>query len=207
MLAVVGLGNPGTAYKNSRHNTGFMLVDGIADGYYLRDVIFHQHDRSVVRRFFGLRTKFRKTSTLYLDVEGEVDWKRFLLVKPTTFMNESGRAIAKLLNRGKVRDISEVLVVVDDVDLETGSIRLRTSGSAGGHKGLKSIINHLGTGEFSRLRIGIGPRPNGSDLIEYVLGTFRPEEREILERSLIKASNVVKAWITKGLEEAYKELQ
>lgn len=204
MLAVVGLGNPGAGYKNSRHNAGFMLLDGIASGAFLENISFHRGGYFSIKRLFGYKGIFKKKSRPFGSGEGEIDGKRFLLVKPTTFMNESGKALSYMARRGIVRDISEFLVVVDDINLNIGRIRLRERGSAGGHKGLKSIINHLGTEEFARLRLGIGPKPNGEELNKYVLGSFRPEEREILDKSLREAATVVEAWITGGFENALK---
>jgi PTH1 family peptidyl-tRNA hydrolase len=204
LLTIVGLGNPGASYKNSRHNVGFVLVDSIAEGTFLSDATFKPGSYRVLRRILGRKRVFEATAGPYVRVEGKLGGKRFLLVKPTTFMNESGRALSYLTHRGIVKDLSEVLIVVDDVDLDIGRIRLRARGSAGGHNGLKSIIKNLGTEEFARLKIGIGPRPDGADLVEYVLGKFQPEEREIIDRSLGLASTVVEAWITGGFEKARK---
>ena len=128
------------------------------------------------------------------------------LVKTTTFMNESGKAVTSLKTRGIIKDHSEFLVVVDDVDLDVGSIRLREKGSAGGHNGLKSIINNLGTDKFLRLRIGVGPRPDGSEIIDYVLSSFRPDESELFEESLLKASGIIEAWITGGYVSAQNKV-
>jgi PTH1 family peptidyl-tRNA hydrolase len=105
-----------------------------------------------------------------------------------------------------VKDISELLVVVDDVDLELGRLRVRERGSAGGHNGLKSIAGALGSEEFARLRIGTGPRPNGADMVEYVLESFLPGEREIVGKALECASRCVEAWITGGIEGARAEI-
>lgn len=195
MLVIVGLGNPGAAYKKTRHNAGFMFLDGILESRFIEGAVFHQTGLDSIRSYFGKRRKFKKTSEPFVNIEGELSGKHFLLVKPTTYINESGKAFASLKTRGIIKDLSGVLVVVDDVDLNVGTIRLRQSGSAGGHKGLKSIINHLGTNEFSRLRIGVGPRPDGSEMVDYVLSTFRPEEFEIFGKSLYTASKVVEEWI------------
>ncbi|MFC1692307.1 aminoacyl-tRNA hydrolase [Candidatus Latescibacterota bacterium] len=202
LLTVVGLGNPGATYKKSRHNAGYMLIDGIADGHFLENVTFQQKRRFNILRMLGLKGKLGTSSGPYAGIEGKTGGKRFLLVKPATYMNESGKTLAFLKRRGKIKDLSEVLVVVDDVDLELGRIRLRADGSAGGHNGLKSIISYLGTEEFSRLKIGVGPRPDGADLVEYVLGSFVPEEFELLNKSLKAASTVVEAFILEGFDSA-----
>ena len=206
MLTIVGLGNPGSAYKKTRHNAGFMLLDGIVEGRFIGGAVFQKSGLDIVRNFFGSRNKFKKTPGPFVAINGELSGKRFLLVKPTTFMNESGKAVASFITRGIVKDHSEFLVVVDDVDLDVGSIRLREKGSTGGHNGLKSIINNLGTNEFLRLRIGVGPRPDGSEMIDYVLSSLRPEERELFEESLSKASEVIEAWITDGYESAQNKI-
>ena len=202
MLTVIGMGNPGPAYSKSRHNAGFMLLDGILECRFIKGAIFKRSGLDALRNFFGSRSKLKKTSGPFKKIEGEISGKRFLLVKPTTYMNESGKALASLITRGIIKDHSELLVVVDDVDLDLGSIRLREKGSAGGHNGLKSIITHLGTNEFARLRIGVGPRPGGSEIVNYVLSSFSPEEWELLEKSLSEASEVVEGWITGGYESA-----
>lgn len=204
MLTVVGLGNPGAAYRKTRHNAGFMLLDEIHDGRLMRGAIFHSSGSGISKKKTDSKRKFKNLSgpAVYVASEGELSGKKFLLVKPTTFMNESGKAFASLVTRGNIKDLSELLVIVDDVDLEIGTVRLREKGSAGGHNGLRSVIDHLGTTEFMRLKIGVGPRPEGSEMIDYVLGTFRPEEFERYEQSLQDASNVVEAWITGGYENA-----
>ncbi len=206
MLAVVGLGNPGAAYRNTRHNAGFMVLDGMAEGRYGEGISIRQSGMEAIRSAFGIGDRFRKSSGLLVKLEAEYGGTPFLMVKPAAFMNESGKAVTSLRTRGLVKDISELLVVVDDVDLDLGKIRFREKGSAGGHNGMKSIIEALGTQEFARLRIGVGPRPGGRDMVEYVLGSFRPEEREPLEKSLHIAALVVKAWITGGMSGAQAEL-
>lgn len=201
MRAVVGLGNPGEAYRNTRHNAGFMVLDGMAQGKYGGDARY----RSASGR--GKHAgPFVKASGLYLSLEGELSGISFLLVKPTTFMNESGRAVTSLLTRGIVKDTSELLVVVDDVDLDVGRIRVREKGSAGSHNGLKSIVGALGSGDFNRVRVGVGPRPDGSEMVNYVLGTFQPDEYESFLDSLALAAQCVEAWIAGGMERARIEL-
>jgi len=204
LLAVVGLGNPGAGYKNSRHNAGFMLLDGIAERRLFTDAVIQKSRRRVLRRLFASKGLFNKSPGPFVSIEGECAGKRFLLVKPATFMNESGKALSYLVRRGIVKDLAEILIVVDDINLNLGRIRLREKGSAGGQKGLNSIISYLGTEEFARLRIGIGPCPGGEDLKKYVLSSFRPGEKEILKTSLEVSSKVVEAWIKDGFEGAQK---
>ena len=202
MLTVVGLGNPGSAYGKTRHNIGFMLLDSILENRSIGNMTFPPKGIDFSRRFFSSKAQFKKTSGLFASVQGEIDGKSFCFVKPSTFMNESGKALASLKTRGVFKDLSEVLIVVDDVDLEIGRIRLRSNGSAGGHNGLKSIINNLGTDEFARLRIGVGPRPTGDEMVDYVLGTFKPVEKEVINTTLEKASQIVGAFLVGGYEKA-----
>jgi peptidyl-tRNA hydrolase, PTH1 family len=207
VLAVVGLGNPGAAYRNTRHNAGFMVLDGMAEGRYGEGISIRQSGMDAIRTAFGIGDRFRKATGLLVKLEAEHAGKSFLLVKPATFMNESGKAVTSLKTRGLIKDLSELLVVVDDVDLELGKVRFREKGSAGGHNGMKSIIGALGSQEFARLRIGVGPRPSGADMVDYVLGTFRPEERAALEPALELAARVVLAWVNGGAGEALGTLE
>lgn len=167
-----------------------MLLDGMLDGTFMTNASFPRG------------AKFKKTSVLYNSLVGELAGVPFMIVKPLTFMNESGKAISSIITKGTLRDISELLIVVDDVDLDVGRLRLRRSGSAGGHNGLKSIISHLGTNEFARLRIGAGPRPAGHEMVDYVLGKFRPEEFDLLHKALVRAGETVAAWISDSFEKA-----
>jgi len=196
VLTVVGLGNPGDAYRNTRHNAGFMVLDRMVEA----------GGSGVVYRGSGSKRGFARSKGPYISLEGELSGVPFLLVKPTAFMNESGKAVASLVTRGMFHDPGELLVVVDDVDLEIGRLRIREKGSAGGHNGLKSIIGALGTGEFARLRVGTGPRPGGAEMVEYVLGSFRPGEYEALQNSVNRASQCVEAWLSGGIERAREEL-
>ena len=144
MLTVVGLGNPGDRYRNTRHNAGFMLLDGIVKGRYPAFGDMHMKPGSSLRRIFGLKPDFRKKSGPYREIEGEALNVRFRLVKPETYVNDTGRAITSLQTRGAFKSLSELLVVYDEVDLEVGTVRLRTRGSSGGHNGMKSIIGQPG---------------------------------------------------------------
>ncbi|MHB9028974.1 MAG: aminoacyl-tRNA hydrolase [Candidatus Latescibacterota bacterium] len=203
---MVGLGNPGAAYRHTRHNAGFMTLDGMVEGKYGSGAISFRSGSESDLRVFDLSDRVRKTAAPFVKLEGEMAGKRFLLVKPVTFMNESGRAAASLRTRGLVKDPSEMLVIVDDIDLAIGRLRFREKGSAGGHNGLKSIIGALGTDEFSRLRIGVGPRPPGAETVDYVLGSFRKEEWDILDKVFTAAALCIEAWLAGGAEGVRWEL-
>ena len=149
MKLVVGLGNPGKEYENTRHNIGFMALD-----HYLLDESFKQKEN-------------------YLILEKMIDGEKVLFLKPLTFMNESGIAVRRVVDFYHI-DIKDVLVIYDDMDFEVGSYKLKLSGSSAGHNGIKSIISHLGTEDFNRLRIGISK--SDGDTINYVLGKFSKED-------------------------------
>lgn len=183
-----------------------MLLDGIVSGRFPAFGDARMMRGGALSRIFRKKPAFRKTSGPFREIEGEEHGVRFRLVKPETYVNDTGRAIASLQTRGVFRSLSELLVVFDEVDLEVGSVRLRARGSSGGHNGMKSIIGQLGTGDFPRLRIGVGPRPDGADLVDYVLSSFTPAEYERFEQSLELASRVVGTWITEGIESAYNVL-
>jgi PTH1 family peptidyl-tRNA hydrolase len=176
---VVGLGNPGAKYHDTRHNVGFELVDRLAQG---------GRGAAFARKFDGSLA------------ETEIDFRRVLLLKPETFMNLSGRSVSQVVRFYKL-PLSDVLVVCDDLSLPLGKLRLRPGGSDGGQKGLRDIAAHLGTDQFPRLRIGIGERDD-VDAVDYVLSRFRPGERPIIADALIVASQAVAVWVTQGIDAA-----
>lgn len=181
MKLVVGLGNPGPEYEETRHNVGFVVLDRLARRYAPGAVA---------------RSKFH-AAILDADVEGE----RLLLVKPTTFMNRSGLSVAETVRFYKVAPTTDLLVIVDDVALPCGSIRCRPSGGPGGHNGLIDIEQKLGTQEYGRLRIGIdGPGPVPQK--DYVLGRFRPDQRQLVEPALDEAADAAACWAVNGMAEA-----
>jgi PTH1 family peptidyl-tRNA hydrolase len=182
-LIVVGLGNPGPRYDCTRHNLGFRVVDRLASGR--------------PRRTWSER----RTCDVARIPRGGAD---VLLVKPLTYMNLSGRALAELRSDGELRT-EETLVVVDDIALPLGQIRLRRRGSDGGHNGLKSIAAELGTTDFPRLRLGIGPVPPGRDAADFVLEAFGPDEEKTVEEMLARAVSCVEAVIARGLDRAMGE--
>lgn len=175
---VVGLGNPGEEYEKSRHNIGFDLVDRMVKARGLR---------------WSREHKFR--SKVAVDSDG------IIFAKPLTFMNLSGNAVARIGRQYRLYP-DAILIVYDDIALPIGSLRFRASGSAGGHNGIKSIIQYLTTEEFPRLRIGVGQVPEGESQVEYVLGTFPPAEREEIEKVLEIAEEGVNCALSSGLEAA-----
>jgi len=182
MKIIVGLGNPGDEYADTRHNTGFKVIDSLAKT--LRT--------DVRKRKFGARYGL-----------GEYSDTKLILLKPWQYMNRSGQAVATAMGfYGLV--LSDLLVVSDDLSLEPGRIRIRAKGSAGGHNGLADIIEKLGAGEFARLRIGIGD--NGTvDSAVYVLRKPRLEERPALDEAIERARQAVLCWIEYGIEKAMNE--
>lgn len=176
---VVGIGNPGKRYKATRHNLGFLVVDRLAD----------DHGIAVARHRFDA-----------LVGDGTIGARRVLLVKPQTFVNLCGSAVAPLLRWHRC-SIEDLLVLCDDVNLALGKIRMRRSGGSGGHNGLKSIAERLGTEAFARLRIGIG-RGRAADPTNHVLGRFAPEERDDAAAAAARAADAVRTWLDKGIEAA-----
>jgi len=178
---IVGLGNPGRRYAGSRHNVGYLVVDELARRWQIDAA---RHDR----RCEGLLA------------EGSAAGQRLLLLKPTTFMNLSGRSVAAVWRFYKLA-FADMLIVHDDLDLPVGQIRLRAVGSAGGHKGLLDILRHLGSPEVPRLRIGIG-KVHQAATVEYVLSRFEPQERDIIEQTLGRAADAVECWLRDGIDAA-----
>ncbi len=178
MWLVVGLGNPGDMYVGTRHNIGFMVVDALAES-------------------FSLPFKGRTRNFIY--ARGFVKEQDILLIKPLTFMNRSGIAVAEAVRRHE--DIDNILVIHDDIDLDTGTIKIRKAGSSGGHKGVASIIDTLGAGDFVRIKIGIG-RSGRIPVEEYVLRNFTKRERPMIEESVLKAAEAVSIIMNKGVSYA-----
>ena len=175
-LAVIGLGNPGPRYADTRHNAGFMCVDLLA-------------------RRTGVSLKDRRKAAVL--GEGWLDGQRIVLVKPRTFMNLSGDAARYTLDRYRI-DPAAMLVVLDDLDLPLGVIRLRASGGSGGHNGLNSINDALGGADYPRLRIGIG-RPQGG-AVDHVLARFDADELPVLEEAIERAADAAEAWLRNGID-------
>jgi PTH1 family peptidyl-tRNA hydrolase len=174
---IVGLGNPGKDYEKTRHNIGFRCVDAIAEKH-------------------GL--SFAKKQARALVAEGSVGDMRLLLVKPQTFMNLSGQAVRGLADFYKI-PTDHILVISDDMDIPLGTLRIRLKGSAGGQKGLKSIMDHLGTPEVYRLRVGIGRPPGRMDPADYVLQDFGKDEQILLVETLDRVVKAVGTWLQHGI--------
>ena len=170
MKIIVGLGNPGFEYHFTPHNLGFMAVDRLAEEC-------------------GVEVTRREAQAL--TAETEIEKAEVLLAKPQTYMNLSGMAVKRLVEKYEV-SVKDLIVLVDDVDLPMGSLRIRTHGSAGSHNGLKSIIGALESGEFVRVRMGVGPEHPVEDRASYVLGRFRASERETVEAMLDQTSRAVR---------------
>ena len=182
MYLIVGLGNPGREYVRTRHNAGFMVLDRLAEQW--------KSGWTAEKKFHARLAR------------AERDGKRLVLCQPETFMNASGEAVSALAAFQKI-PASRLLVAVDDADLPFGEIRLRSSGSSGGHHGLESIEQHLGTRDYARQRIGIGrDDPAARRISDYVLSPFRPDERELLEKVLQKACEQVECWLAAGAAQA-----
>ena len=180
MRLIVGLGNPGPKYAGTRHNFGFAAVDQVA-------------------RSLHTELKQHKYNSLYslTSIKGE----QVMLVKPLTFMNRSGEAVRHWCDFYRL-DPDQVLVIYDDMDVDLGRIRIRPSGSAGSHNGMKSLIQHLGSQEFGRVRLGIGPQPVAMDAADFVLQKFKPMEWERVKQVTELLPDIVVCWSHEGLTEA-----
>lgn len=184
MKLIVGLGNPGDTYKNSRHNIGFAVVRALS----------RAHQAALVRD---------KTVSC-LCVKAKIGGHNVVLALPLTFMNLSGQAVAALLDRHNAC-VKDLLVVSDDLDLDLGRLRLRPSGSSGGHRGLGSVIDALGSREFARLRLGIGRPHPGKAGVDYVLSPFLKKEKVILDESVSRAVSCCEAWVKDGIAKAMEK--
>jgi PTH1 family peptidyl-tRNA hydrolase len=181
---LVGLGNPGPKYAESRHNVGFVVVDALAQRW---SVSLDRYDK----RFQGIVAQTQRG--------GET----VMLLKPTTFMNLSGQSVGALARYYRAAP-ADILVVYDDLDLPPGQLRIRAGGSAGGHKGLTDVIRHLGTDQVPRIRIGIG-KVDARATTEYVLGKFRPDERPLIEEVVDTAVAASECWLARGIEPAMNQ--
>lgn len=184
MKLIVGLGNPGPRYAESRHNVGYVVVDELAHRWVTDVTRFDRH-------FEGLRG------------EAHAHGQRAFLLKPTTFMNLSGRSVAAVQRYYRLAT-SDLLIIHDDLDLTVGQLRIRATGSSGGHKGLDDVIRHCGTDEISRLRIGIG-KVHRDATTEYVLGPFAPDERPTIEEAITAAADAAECWLQRGVAAAMNQ--
>lgn len=180
MKIIVGLGNPEKKYDGTRHNIGYAVLDRIADKYNISmDIKKHK----------GLCGK------------GIIEGEKVVLVKPMTYMNLSGECVREVADYYKAGP-QDILVIFDDISLEPGKIRIRAKGSAGGHNGIKSIIAHLGSEQFARIKCGIGEKPKGYDLADYVLGHFSKDELEIIDSGIQRAQEACACILTQGIDAA-----
>ena len=181
MFIIVGLGNPTKEYEGTRHNVGFDVIDAIADKY---NISVTEREK---RAFCG---------------KGIIEGQKVILVKPQTYMNLSGESVRGIIDYYKVDTETELLVIFDDVSLDVGQLRIRKKGSAGGHNGIKNIIQHLGSNVFQRIKVGVGEKPKDYDLADYVLGHFSKAEREVMEDGYQNAIEAVKMIVRGDIDEA-----
>lgn len=184
MYIIVGLGNPGRQYEGTRHNIGFRVIDEIAAKHHI-DVAEKKHKALVGK--------------------GMMQEEKVILVKPQTYMNLSGESVRSVIDYYKIDETAELILILDDVSLPPGQLRIRKKGSAGGHNGLKNIILHLNHDVFMRIRIGIGEKPSGYDLADYVLGHFAKEEEELVMQSIQDAVRAVEVLLTDGPDKAMNQ--
>lgn len=184
MYIIVGLGNPGRDYENTRHNIGFDVIDRLAD-----------------QENIGVLEKKHKA----IIGKGVIAGEKCILAKPQTFMNLSGESVRALLDYYKADETTDLIVVSDDVSLDVGQLRIRKKGSAGGHNGLKNIIANLGHDTFMRVKMGVGEKPRGWDLADYVLGHFPPRERETMDEAAGRAADAIRMIIAEDADTAMNE--
>ena len=171
---IVGLGNPGDKYAHTKHNIGFDVLDLLAE---------------------RLNLTFKRDNTFIADTAaGFVNNEKIILVKPVTFMNESGKAVKPLIAYNGLT-VEDLVVIYDDLDMATGKLRLRQKGSAGGHNGIKSLIAHLGNQEFKRIKVGIGRPKHGMSVVNHVLGRFDQEDKADAELGIVRAADAVQTLI------------
>lgn len=181
MFIIAGLGNPSREYDKTRHNAGFDTIDRLAEKH-------------------GIRIAEKKHKALV--GKGMIAGEKVILLKPQTYMNLSGESIRAALDFYKVDERNELVVIYDDISLPPGQLRIRKKGSAGGHNGIKNIIDHLGHDTFMRIKVGIGKKPAGYDLADYVLGRFSKEDRAVMEEAFLEAADAIEVMITKGPDAA-----
>lgn len=181
MYVIVGLGNPTKEYNNTRHNVGFRVIDAIAEKYDI-SVLEKKHKALIGK--------------------GMIDGQKVILAKPLTYMNLSGESVRELVDYYKIDEKEELIVIYDDISLDVGQLRIRKKGSAGGHNGIKNIITHLGHDTFMRIKVGVGEKPKGYDLADYVLGHFGEAENKIINESADKAADAVRVMMNESADAA-----
>lgn len=181
MYMIVGLGNPGRKYENTRHNMGFDVVDRLIDD-------------------FRIPQGGVKFNAMY--GKGIIGGQQVLLVKPLSYMNLSGGPVRDMVNYFKIDPETEMIVIYDDIDLDPGQLRVRTKGSAGGHNGIKDLIAKLGTQKFIRVRVGVGAKPQNWDLADHVLGRFTDADRKLVDEAQVRACDAVETILRDGADAA-----
>mgnify|MGYP002281654972 CR=1 FL=1 len=184
MYVIAGLGNPGGKYEKTKHNMGFQVIDLLADKYHIE-----------------MNQKKHKA----ICGTGIIDGVKVLLLNPQTFMNLSGESIRDAVDFYKIDPETELIVIYDDISLAPGHLRIRKKGSAGGHNGIKNIIQHLGTQVFPRIRVGVGEKPEGWDLADYVLSGFSKEDEALVKESWERAVEAAAVMLTDGPEKAMND--
>ena len=181
MFIIVGLGNPGREYENTRHNSGYATLDQLAKVGGI-DILEKKHKALIGK--------------------GVIDGQKVLLAKPLTYMNLSGESVRELIDYYKIDDTAELIVISDDISLPPGQLRVRKKGSAGGHNGLKNIILHLGHDQFIRLKMGVGEKPKDYDLKDYVLGHFTGDEKKLMEDAAKRGAECIRMIMAEGPDAA-----
>lgn len=184
MYLIAGLGNPGREYENTRHNAGFASIDRLAE---------KNHISIDMEKFQALCGT------------GYIGGQKVLLLKPQTYMNLSGESLRAACDFFKIDPEQELIVIYDDISLAPGQLRIRAKGSAGGHNGIKSIISHLGTQVFLRVKVGVGEKPQGWDLADYVLGHFSKEEQQVMQESFDRAADAAAALLSEEVQQVMNE--
>ena len=181
MRAIVGLGNPGDKYAHTRHNAGFEVI-------------------SLLEKKYGVRLR-KKMLQPWAEAEWTDGVRKIILCRPLTYMNNSGEAVKKIAARYGVKP-ENTLIIYDDIDLKPGAVRMRASGGAGTHNGMRSIVAETGTEAFPRIRVGTGDRPKGQDLAAWVLGHYSAEEKARMEKAFDRAAECAAIWAEEGLRSA-----
>lgn len=184
MYLIAGLGNPTKQYENTRHNVGFEVIDTLAEKYHI--TIGEKKHKALIGK-------------------GMIEGQKVILAKPQTYMNLSGESIVELVHYFKLDPETELIVIFDDISFVPGNLRIRQSGSAGGHNGVKSIIKCLGTQKFMRIKVGVGEKPKDWDLADFVLGRFTEQERKNLEDALQRAAEAVGYMVNGEVAKAMNE--
>ena len=183
MYLIAGLGNPSKTYEGTRHNVGFSMIDALADAFQI-DVTTKKH-KAIVGR-------------------GVIEGMKVILAKPQTYMNLSGESIREIVDFYKI-DPENMIIIYDDISLDVGRLRIRKKGSAGGHNGIKNIIAHLGTDVFPRIKVGVGEKPQGWDLADYVLSKYSKEEQQALREASDNVIGAVKLMVMDNIDAAMNQ--